>query len=83
MLLIIKDGKSVETALLAFVNNFSRKMLSMLTEMKNEIKNTCIKKNNQIECLESKVIVLTNKVDLLEGKLDKLESYEHRDNSQW
>ena len=55
----------------------------MLTEMKNEIKNTCIKKNNQIECLESKVIVLTNKVDLLEGKLDKLESYEHRDNSQW
>ena len=77
--LTTKDGKSIKTALLAFVNDFPQKMLSMLTEMKNEITDTCMKKDDQIECLENKVIALTNKVDLLDEKLDEQEAYERKD----
>ena len=47
--------------------------------MKNEIRDTCVKKDDQIERLENKVITLTNKVDLLDEKLDEQEAYERTD----
>ena len=74
-----KDGKSLKTALVSFLQDFPKQIVNMFTVMKAEFIHECRERNEKLLELQNEVKYLNNKVTQLEDKIDDQEAYERRD----
>ena len=70
-----KDGKSLKTAFMSFLEDFPKQLLEMFQSMKEDN----LAKDQKISSLETTVADLTRRVSKLEENVDDQEAYERRD----
>ena len=69
-----KDGKSLKTALVSFLQDFPKQMVNMFNEKKAEFIQECRERNEELLELQGEVKYLNNKVTQLEDKIDDQEA---------